>query len=97
MSDNIAANQVPEHASYKGIRREVFPCGHSGHADRRRKSVDTELRQLIWVFGRYNSCERPASYRMARWEAIRELACTVWPESPGAVSLIRSFPVGRQF
>src|SRR5260370_33977789 len=85
MSDHIAAYQVPEDATYKCIRWRMLPSGHSGYADRRSKSVDTELGQLIWIFGCYHSCERPASDRMARWKAIGELAGTTRPESPCTV------------
>src|SRR5713226_5534515 len=96
VSDHIAANQVPEDTTYKCIRGEMFSRGHSGHAYRGSKSVDSDLGWLVWIFGCYYSCERPATNRVAGWEAIREGARPMWPESTGAVSFIRSLPVGRQ-
>src|SRR5260370_11875704 len=79
MSDHIAADQVPEGATYKCVRGEMFPCGHSGHAYRRGKSVDPNLGRLVWIFGSYYPSERPACYRMSRWEAIREFAGSLRP------------------
>src|SRR5258706_8737854 len=97
MSDDVTADQVSEDATHKGIRGEMFPSGHSRHADRRSKSVDAELGQFIGIFGSYYSCERPGSDRVARWEAVRECACTVGPESAGTVSFVGTLSVRRQF
>src|ERR1700720_2817650 len=73
---------------------QVLQRGHPGHAYRCSKSVDANLGRLVWIFSGYHSRESPASNRVAGWEAIREGARTMWPESSGAVSLIRSLPVG---
>ena len=51
LSDHIAANQEPEGAPYHCIRGEMFPCGHSGQANRGGKSVDPDLGRLVWIFG----------------------------------------------
>src|SRR5216683_4621510 len=93
MPDHITAYQIPKHAPYECIRGEVFPRGHSRHAYRGSESVDTNLGQGVWIFGCYHSREGPASNRVAGWEAIREGARTMRPESSGAVSFIRSLPV----
>src|SRR5882724_13393686 len=96
MSGHITAYEESQHAPYKCIRGEVLQRGHSGHAYRCSKGVDTNLSRLVWIFGCYHSREGPASNRVAGWEAIREVARTMRPESPGPVSLIRSLPGGRQ-
>src|SRR5207245_491599 len=97
VSDHIAANQVPEDTPYKCIRGEMFSRGHSGHADRGGKSVDTNLGRLVWIFGCYYSSERPASNRVTRREAIRECARTMCPESASTISFIWSLSAGCQF
>src|SRR5258708_8488354 len=97
VSDHIASNQVAEDTTYKCIRGEMFPGGHSGHAYRGGKSVGRNLGRLVWIFGCYYSCERPASNCVARREAVRECTRTVRPESAGTISFIWSLSVRCQF
>src|SRR5713226_5957004 len=97
VSHHIAANEVPEDTPYKCVRGEMFSRGHSGHAYRCSKSVDTNLGCLVWILGCDYSCERPASNCVARREAIRECARTMCPESAGTISFIWSLSVSCQF
>src|SRR6267154_4407785 len=93
MSHHIAADQIAKDAAHKSVRREMSPRSNSGYAYCGRKSVDADLGEFVGILGRYYACERPTFYRVARWKAIREAPRSVWPESSGAVSLIRSLSV----
>src|SRR5207237_607780 len=93
MVDDIPTNQIAKHASHKCIRGEMPPRRHSGYAYCGCKRVDSDLSELVGILGRYYTCECPTFYGVARRTAIRMAPRSVWPESSGTVSLIRSFSV----
>src|SRR6266446_4393354 len=95
MSHHVSADQIPERASDKNVRRKMLACGHAARANCQGKSVSRYLDRLAWIFRCNYARQREAFRCVSRRKRTVKLVGTsaMRPESPLAVSFVGTFAV----